>query len=71
MSDTVSTVALVEPDAIDRYVEEVISLLRPLLLARAQAWERLGLVAPPPEALAEKITERWLARANSALRHDT
>lgn len=60
-SETVSTVADMEQDAIEGYVEDVMALLRPALLAHARSWDRLGLLAPPPEELAQKMAERWPA----------
>lgn len=61
VSETVSTVTVMEPDVIGGYVEDVMALLRPALLAHARSWDRLGLVAPPPEELAQKVIEHWLA----------
>lgn len=55
-----------EPDAIERYVDDVMALLRPALLDHAHSWEHLGVVAPPPEQLAQKLIERWLAMCEAS-----
>lgn len=66
MSETVSTVTVMEPNAIDDYVEDLMTHLRPLLLGRMMAWERLGLVAPPPEDVAQRVMEGWRAVRDSS-----
>lgn len=61
VSEPVSTVTVMEPDTIEGYVDDVMTLLRPVLLAHARSWDRLGLLAPPPEELAQRVIEHWLA----------
>lgn len=39
----VFTVSVMEPDVVKGYVEDVMSLLMPVLLARVRSWERLDL----------------------------
>lgn len=66
VSESMSTVTAMEPDAIENYVEQVTARLLPVLLARARTWERLGPVAPSPEELAGTITKHWMAKCKAS-----